>query len=215
MSERLLKRIGYVDKMWLWLKNYIYLLVITLLFVSNFLTLADSKFHDALYGFLSKLPVSSLLQDSPTSKKVAARAKLTRVKAKVGSLGQKVTQRTLRNVAVNVSSVPVSSTPILGIGLILSVTALDVSDACNNMKDMNEMLEVLELEGDTINEAKICGMNIPSAKEIQDKLLFTAEEQKEIQIHIDGFISSLAVDVQGGLDTIWESLGGTLFELRH
>lgn len=129
---------------------------------SNILSLTNAAFHDFLYRALSALPISSLLANSPNSKRkalvknnVQLKKNIKTIKAssranntKVKSISKRITTRTLRRAARNAAQVPVESIPYLGIGIIVAGTALDIKESCDSISDMNEILATLGVEPD-------------------------------------------------------------------
>lgn len=143
------------------------------LLASNILSLTHAAFHDFLYRALSALPISSLLANSPGSKRKALvknnyqlKKNIKTIKAsssanniKVKSISRRITTRTLRRAARNAAQVPAESIPYLGIGIIVAGTALDIKESCDSISDMNEILAVLgvELDKDSAEESfNIC-----------------------------------------------------------
>lgn len=76
----------------------------------------------------------------------------------------RVRERLAKGVARNVSSVPAESIPYLGIGVTLSMTALDLYDACQTMKEFNELL--LKLGQGVESDEAVCGMKLPTKDEV-------------------------------------------------
>lgn len=74
-----------------------------------------------------------------------------------------VRNRLARGVARNVSAIPAESVPYLGIGVIVSMTALDLYDACETMKDVNGLLVKL---GQGVEDDAFCGMKIPTREQV-------------------------------------------------
>jgi hypothetical protein len=76
----------------------------------------------------------------------------------------RVRERMAKGVARNVSSVPAESVPYLGIGVTLGMTALDLYDACQTMKEFNELL--LKLGQGVENDEAVCGMKLPTKEQV-------------------------------------------------
>lgn len=51
-----------------------------------------------------------------------------------------VNRRLAKGVARNTAAIPAESVPCVGIGVTLSVTALDIHDACQAMAEINDLL---------------------------------------------------------------------------
>lgn len=76
----------------------------------------------------------------------------------------RVARRSLINTTRNVSSVFAEAIPIVGTGVILAVTAWDVHDACETLKDINELNSVFDHPPE--DQTQVCGMNVPTAKQV-------------------------------------------------
>jgi hypothetical protein len=76
----------------------------------------------------------------------------------------RVRERLAKGVARSVGSVPAESVPYLGVGVILSMTALDLYDACQTMKEFNELL--LKLGQGVVSDEAVCGMKVSTKEEI-------------------------------------------------
>lgn len=91
----------------------------------------------------------------------------TKVKARTEAakkLSTKVAARSVKSAARNVTGMAGEAIPYIGVGLMIGITALDVKDACDNLKDLNEMHAEFDLQKE--DESKVCGMRIPSGEEI-------------------------------------------------
>lgn len=138
-----------------------------------------------------------LLRDSPTVKKNIAVAKttsalnlkhavlerehaamkgkhaeLTRTSAVRSALTRKISKRLATRVALgatrNASSVLAEAIPTLGVAVVLGVTALDLRDACETLKDLNELGVAFD-HGEE-DQSKVCGMKIPTKEEVLSKV---------------------------------------------
>ena len=72
--------------------------------------------------------------------------------------------RSVTNAARNVSSVFAEAIPVVGTGIMLGVTAWDVIDACDTIKDINELNSVFEHPQE--DSSKVCGMKVPTQQEV-------------------------------------------------
>ena len=82
-------------------------------------------------------------------------------------VGKSVKQRLARGVARNVTALPAEAIPYIGIGVAISVTALDIYDACETMKEMNSLLLLL---GQGEEQSDFCGVKLPSTTEVLAKM---------------------------------------------
>ena len=74
-----------------------------------------------------------------------------------------VRNRLTKGVARNTASIPAESIPYVGIGVALSMTALDIHDACSTMKDINSLLVLL---GQGEDKPDFCGTKLPTRDEV-------------------------------------------------
>ncbi|MGV8805106.1 MAG: hypothetical protein ACWA6Y_09105 [Polaromonas sp.] len=87
--------------------------------------------------------------------------------AAVLKTSKRVAVRSLVNTTRNVSSVFAEAIPIVGTGVMLAVTVWDVHDACETLKDINELNSVFDHPPE--NQTKVCGMNVPTRKQVLDQ----------------------------------------------
>jgi len=87
--------------------------------------------------------------------------------AAIRNASGRVAARSIKNAARNFFGMTEEVIPYVGSAVVVAMTALDVEDACNNIKDLNEMNNVVGLANE--DSSKICGMTIPTKKEIIDK----------------------------------------------
>jgi hypothetical protein len=80
-------------------------------------------------------------------------------------------KRIVRDVARNTGSLVAESIPYIGIGVAVSVTTWEVSDACENMKDLYAL--AVALNPGSANDAdkmSVCGTQVPTKEEILRKV---------------------------------------------
>lgn len=73
------------------------------------------------------------------AKHQALRTQFSAHKGKVADVSKRIAQRTVTNATRNTASLAGEAIPIVGTTLILAVTALDIKDACEAMKDSHEL----------------------------------------------------------------------------
>lgn len=81
---------------------------------------------------------------------------------------KRMAARAATNAARNVSSVYAESIPLIGTGVMLAVTAWDVHDACETLKDINEVNAAFEQ--DRADQITVCGMKVPTRAEAMAKV---------------------------------------------
>lgn len=99
------------------------------------------------------------------------KALTTRIKtqnAKIAEVSKRLATRTIANAGRNTASLAGQAIPVVGTGLILGVTAWDVYDACEFMKESNHLNALIgEMRQD---ESKVCGIKLPSKERLLDDI---------------------------------------------
>lgn len=74
-----------------------------------------------------------------------------------------VRARLATGVSRNMAAIPAEAVPYIGIGVNLSVTALDVYDACQTMREINDLMKLI---GQGVENADFCGVKVPTVSEV-------------------------------------------------
>lgn len=102
----------------------------------------------------------------------AKHSELMRISSKraevVKVASKRLATRAVTNAARNVSSVTAQTIPMIGTGIVLAVTAWDIHDACETLKDINEVNAVFDL--DRSDQMTVCGMKVPTRAEAAAKV---------------------------------------------
>lgn len=146
-------------------------LMILSLVITNGMTLLNASFHDLLYRSLSNFVPQSWTMKSPSTRDQARIKQQNILKDRTQIIAKRVRKRTVRNISVNISSLAAEAVPLAGIAAILATTTMDFNDACNDMKDMDELASMFSLEGNN-ESGKVCGMQLPSLDELKWRLGF-------------------------------------------
>ena len=167
---------GSIRASWFSTKSVIITLVFLGLLATNVMTLASSKVYDALFGVLESVASASMLQNSKAvqqrkmtktlherGKRIKAMyAKNKKAVANAGQLSGNISKRIMKNISLNLSAIPAESIPVVGVVTVIGITAMDIADACANMRDMDEMMSVLDSSEHSAYTTKVCGMKVPS-----------------------------------------------------
>lgn len=86
----------------------------------------------------------------------SAKEMATSVRARIG-----------KGIARSYAAIPAEAVPYIGIGVTLSVAALDLHDACQTMKEINELMKLL---GQGEENADFCGMKTPTVPEVLSRM---------------------------------------------
>ena len=81
--------------------------------------------------------------------------------------------RLAMGVSRNLAAIPAESIPYAGIAVVLAVTAADLKDACDTMKDFNTLLNEL---GRGVKAPDFCGSKVPSKEEVWTDVKENAKE---------------------------------------
>lgn len=179
--------------------------------ISHSLTLVMPDYQSLLSNALSKFipdirtpysEITDLKRENTSLKKEnkALNNKLSNhiAKSKASKeVSQKIAKRLIRNVSINTGSILVESVPYLGVGTLIGVTAMDVNDACETMKDVNTILSNIGQEPDQLSTSEICSYTdqIPSPDMIanyweqstSNLKAAAAKKQNEVKEHIGTF----------------------------
>lgn len=79
----------------------------------------------------------------------------------------RVARRTAAGAVRNTSSIAAEAIPVVGIAAIVALTAWDLKDSCDTMRDLQELQRSFSLE--VLNEpevTEVCGMKVPTKEEV-------------------------------------------------
>jgi len=89
------------------------------------------------------------------------------IKSAVRETTQGISRRVAKATARSTGSVLGESIPYLGIGAIIAVTAWEIHDACETMKDLHELEVAFNPEAaDDPTHSEVCGAQVPTKDEI-------------------------------------------------
>lgn len=77
----------------------------------------------------------------------------------VSAISKRIGSRVAINAAKNISSFALEVVPVVGVAAIVTLTASDLYDACQTMKDLNELNGEFELQSEVAD--KVCGLKVP------------------------------------------------------
>ena len=137
-------------------------LIITILFVASlFINVTMFTWSD---GAKAMSAAFSAMTGTPS---VITRYENSRKAA--GDITKRIATRTARGATRNIASIPAESLPLVGIFVVLGITTLEIKDACDTMKDIEELNKQFsnELEvDDNVNSVSVCGQEVPTFKQI-------------------------------------------------
>ena len=99
--------------------------------------------------------------------KVTYRGKPHLIKDAVADTAERVSKRSAIAASRNATSIVAESIPYLGIAAILGVTAWDINDSCETMKDLHELDLAFNPDKQLDPEAtEVCGIELPKKDDI-------------------------------------------------
>jgi len=155
-------------------KRLLLVSVISGLIASNILTLLNDDIHAAAFNTLktgltavvAKETLPRLLNNSPTQKYKAIETQHILFKQKrittVKSISNQIANRTRTRAIKNISSFFPRITPIVGVVITATLTAMEIKDDCQTLKDLNSLNIDFEIE--KIDETTVCGIDISFLK---------------------------------------------------
>jgi len=160
-----------------WAKRLLLTLSFLALIVTNVLTLTNSAFNAALSGLMStKLgvqTVSDTLRGKLDANKKTIKKQTTahtRRKAATRRFGTRLASRTKRVAAESIAAIPGEAIPLLGLSLLIAGTSYELYEACNSIKDLNELYLDMGMADETPDDVlhSVCDPSWPNAGKIWD-----------------------------------------------
>lgn len=103
---------------------------------------------------------------------------MRRIVAGTRAMTHRLAGRTAVAAGRNASSVFAEAVPYVGVAAMLTVTALDLQDACNTMRDIESLHLSLGLEANSLDASKVCGISLPTPSEVATKARRACEKTK-------------------------------------
>ena len=101
------------------------------------------------------------------AKKVPYRGQRRLLSEAVEDTATRVSRRTVSGAARNAGSVVAEAIPFAGIAVLLGVTAWDLKDSCDTMKDLHELEKAFNPGATSTPETeKVCGLKVPTKDEV-------------------------------------------------
>jgi hypothetical protein len=162
----------------------------------NVAILTNATVHDLLFKAFSLIPLGGTWPKSPTAQKKQLKTQLAKLRTshqvlkketsaltaekqalqikashratRVQAISRRIARRLVRNTAMNVSSIPAEAIPWVGTALVVSITTMDIKDACDTMADINAIARELELNEHQAEARAICGYQINVKEDLFD-----------------------------------------------
>lgn len=158
-----------------WTRRIILTLTILGLLTTNLLTLTSTAFNAAVSGAMS-----TMLGIQTVADVMSQRAKATTAsrRAAAKNFGTKFTARTRRVAARSIGAIPAEAIPYLGIGVVLATTGYELYEACQGLRDLEELYSALEIEeaaDDTAMQA-VCHPELPDPTRVWEDVKSKSSE---------------------------------------
>ena len=109
--------------------------------------------------------------------KVIYRGTSTSFSDAVIDTNSRIAKRTARTATRNASSVVAEAIPYVGIGAMLAVTAYDLKDSCDTIKDLHALDVAIDpTKKFSAEDAHVCGLSVPTKDEVWQQVKSSSEE---------------------------------------
>ncbi|WP_413875729.1 hypothetical protein [Albidovulum sp.] len=109
------------------------------------------------------------------------------IREAVSDTSQRIARRTAAATSRNIATMPGESIPVYGIAVVVGATTWEVADACAMMSDMHA-LDVAFNPEHAISDREVCGMEVPTAGEIWERIKSAPgeiwQDMKDMNFHL-------------------------------
>ena len=140
----------------------ILILTTTLSLIFSTALLSSAAFSSFAAGALARIGFATVYQSATLKADRLAKQNATLVKqrqdAKVAAkrTRKNILKRARKNVVRNIAMMPAESVPVLGVGVIVGLTALEVNDMCAIVEDIDALMGDLEVEIERSESEQLC-----------------------------------------------------------
>ena len=157
-----MKYIGYFGKVLksaigIWASTIITLLLVVSLMI-NIALLFSQEVSLAIGTGLATVGITTVAKEMNT--------KLVERRSVVGTVTKRIARRTATGAVRNLASVPLEAVPYFGIATVLGVTALELNESCQDIKDIKEIDRLIGNESGLDEVKEVCGLKVPSKEEL-------------------------------------------------
>lgn len=115
--------------------------------------------------------ISVLTEDVKKPRKVVYRGTQKTVSEAILDTNKRIARRTVSAATRNASSVVAESIPYFGIAVMLAVTAADLNDSCNTIKDLHALDVAIDPnKAFSPDDSEICGLKVPTPEETWEQV---------------------------------------------
>lgn len=131
----------------------------------NVATVTVQSVAMAVSGVVSAVAGASAIL--PEFRTVTYRGKKQRLADAFADTSRRISSRAVKSASRNAGSVVAEAIPVAGVAVILGVTAWDLKDSCETMKDLHELEAASNPEAELSEEVtEVCGMALPTKEEV-------------------------------------------------
>ena len=105
------------------------------------------------------------------SQNKALKSKITSNKAAAKEIMRRVGQRVAVGASRSASAVFAEAVPAVSTAVVVGVTAMELKDACDTMKDLSKLNALLEVEEPGPGQDSVCGIEAPSFASLKDTVM--------------------------------------------
>jgi hypothetical protein len=146
-----------------WTKRLILTASFLALITTNILTLTHTAFNAAVSGLMSTALGVQTVTDALGSKVDAKKKIIKNRKLATRKFDTKVTTRTKKLVATTLAEIPGKAIPLLGIPILLAATAYEITLACENLDDLDQLYSDMGMVDETPDDVmhSVCDPKLP------------------------------------------------------
>jgi hypothetical protein len=151
-----------------WTKRLILTVSFLALIAINLLTLTHTAFNAAVSGLMGTAFGIQTVSDVLRSKVDARNKTIKNRKVATRKFGTKVTKRTKKLVATTLAEIPGEAIPLLGIPILIAATAYEITLACENLDDLEQLYSDMGMVDETPNDVmhSVCNPTLPEAGKV-------------------------------------------------
>lgn len=120
----------------------------------------------------------------------------------------RISRRTVAGAVRNVGTTFGEAIPYVGVAVIVGVTSLELNDACNTVKDLNQLEEELDIRDVTDEDvSKVCGLEVPTREDVWAKAKDSPKQAwATTKDSLKGLSSFELPSLDGSLDKIYDKI---------
>jgi hypothetical protein len=109
--------------------------------------------------------------DDPLARKIVFKGQRVAAREAVESTTDRISRRAVKSSSREVGSMFVEAIPYAGVAVIAGVTALELKDLCDTMKDMNALRRAFSPDNTpTEDQTTVCAVSVPTKDQLWDKI---------------------------------------------